>query len=75
MVSPAKFYQVSEIICEVWSCNKNLATLAFQEEKLLKLQFHFQRIWPKKGQSCVKFNNLGPALGVALNFYNIVKDG
>ena len=73
MTSPTKFYHVTQIILQMWSCDQSLVTLAF-------LQPQFYRDLTRKTNifeecSWLKFNNLGLALGMALKFYTSVAKG
>ena len=65
MTSMTKFYHVTEIILQIWSCNQSLVNLAF--------------LWPKnaffEGWSWFKFNNLALKLDTDLRFYTSVAKG
>ena len=67
MTSPTKFYHVTQIIFQMWSCEKSLVTLVFLREKLSQTQF-FKDLTRKttffEGWSWFKFNKLGLALKV-----------
>ena len=74
-MSTAKLYHVIQIILYMWPCEESLVSLACLLEKLSQPQFSkdltrknnlFQR-W-----SWLKFNNLGLALDIALQFDAIV---
>ena len=41
MVSPTKFYHMTQVLLEMWSCDQNLVTLSFGK-------LSFIRIWPEK---------------------------
>ena len=78
MTSPAIFYQVIQIILQMWSCDQSLVTVDFYEK--LYRNLNFIRIWPEKtlffeGWSWFKFNNFGLALGTKLKFYTSVAKG
>ena len=77
MTSLAKFYPVTEIILEMWSCDQSLLTLAFLWEKLSQLELYkdltrkttFLRVCP--GSSSIIWNR-GLTLVMVLKFYTSV---
>ena len=77
MTSSAKFYHVTGIILEMWSCDQSLLTLAFLWEKLSQLELYkdltrkttFLRVCP--GSSSIIWNR-GLTLVMVLKFYTSV---
>ena len=62
----------------MWSCDQSLVTRAFPWKKLWLPQFYINFTRKSnffEGCSWFKFNNIGEALGVALNFYTSVTKG
>ena len=60
------------------SCDQNLVTLVFLWKKFSQPQFYkdlTRKTTFFEGWSCVKFNNLGLALGTNLKFYSSVAKG
>ena len=75
MNSSIKFYYVTQIILQIWTCGQNLVTLPFQWESYHNLPFI--RIWPEnpfEGSSWFKINYLELALGMARTSYASVTE-
>ena len=62
IMSPTKFYHVTQIIRQMCSCNQGLVTLAFLERSYHNFKIFFEESY------WFKFNNSRLALGMALNF-------
>ena len=72
MKSPRKFFHVTQIIMQNWSCDQSLVALVFLRKKLSKPQFYKDLTRKKtffKAWSWFKFNNLRLAMGMTLKFY------
>ena len=76
MTSLVNFFHVNQIVLLMWSCDQNLMTIGFLQEKFLQRWFYkdlSRRAWIFDGYwSWLNLSNLGLTLGMALKIYKIM---